>query len=85
MNGMTKSVIARFGLALLLSMGITNASWAIFLTDVYLTDGVTNVGGVDTLLSTSTTLANSGQATETAWVDSVLSGLGVDTTALGFE
>ena len=55
-------------------------SWAILLTD-----GVTDVGGVDIVLETTTALSNSGEATETAWVNEVLTNLGVDTTSLLYD
>lgn len=73
MDKMIKSVIVKFGLILLLSMGISNVSWALLL------DG-TEVGDVDILIQTATagttltvsTLPDSGEQTEIDWVNLVL-------------
>ena len=81
--------IVRYGLALLLSVGMVSNCLAITLSD----DPTIDVGDVDDLLQiassgtelTLTTLPDSGDATETAWVDLVLTSLGIDTTDLTLE
>ena len=68
---MKRSLIASMALCCLLVFA--GPAWSLFLTD-----GVTQVGGIDGLaasatLSTSATLSNSGAATELAWVRSATS------------
>ena len=81
MNKMIKSVIAKFGLALLLSMGISNVSWAYLITEGTTT---TDVGVIDTLIQVATktnpadpvlsltNMPSSAEQMEIDWVNLVL-------------
>ena len=86
--------IMKYGLALFLSIGVSNACLAVLINDP--TAGVsldgTDVGTVDTVMMTAflvpgsdlgfMTLPDADPTTEDAWANMVLSVLGIDTTGL---
>ena len=58
--------------------------WAIVINDASTTYNGTDVGILDDFLVQDDTLANAGEATETAWVEAYLSSIGIDTTSLSY-